>query len=244
MFDFNVASFRDANPSKMRKIIRNREWIYPTAGVCSGYVQANMIILPKEWAYDFLIFAQRNPKACPLLDVTEVGSAEPTNIATGADVRTDLPKYRVWKNGEMIDEPLDILKYWQNDLVSFLIGCSFSFENALIEASIPIRHIDNGTNAPMYITNIPCVSAGRFSGPIVVSMRPIKYEKIPRAVLCSGRFPSLHGAPIHIGDPSVIGIHNINKVDFGDIVEIREGEVPVFWPCGVTPQAVLIILLP
>ncbi len=239
MLPFDSSLYRKTSPSEMRELIRKEEWVHPTSGLCNSYVQGNMIILPKEWAFDFLLFAQRNPKACPILDVTEIGSGVPVNIAPGADIRTDLPKYRVWENGSLVAEPLNIIDYWRDDLVAFMIGCSFSFETAMIEASIPIRHIECNTNAPMYITNIECVPAGRFSGPVVVSMRPVKHEKVSRAVLCSGRFPSLHGAPIHIGDPAVIGIKDIKKVDFGDYVEVREGEVPVFWACGVTPQAVL-----
>lgn len=239
MLPFETAQYKNTSPAEMRELIKKEQWVYPTAGLCSSHVQGNMIILPKEWAFDFLLFAQRNPKACPILDVTEPGGYEPANIAPGADVRTDLPKYRVWENGVLVDEPLNVIEYWRNDLVAFLIGCSFSFETALIESSIPIRHIENKSNAPMYITNIECARAGRFNGPLVVSMRPVKHEKIPRAVLCTGRFPSLHGAPVHIGDPAAIGIKDINNVDFGDAVEIKEGEVPIFWACGVTPQAVL-----
>ncbi|MDO5563412.1 MAG: putative hydro-lyase [Synergistaceae bacterium] len=223
----------------MRGHIRSGEWKYPTSGLCLTHVQANMIVLPKDWAYDFLVFAQRNPKPCPILDITELGSGEAKIIAPGSDIRTDIPKYRVWKNGELADEPDDINKYWKDDLVAFLLGCSFSFEGALLEAGIPIRHIDMNRNVPMYVTNIQCRSAGRLSGPMVVSMRPVKYSQVTKSVLCTGRFPSVHGAPVHIGDPSAIGIKNIERPEFGDPVEIREGEVPVFWACGVTPQAVL-----
>lgn len=237
MLPFDIERFKHTSPSEMRELIRTEEWVHPTSGLCESHVQGNMIILPKEWAFDFLLFAQRNPKSCPILDVTEVGSYEPVNIAAGADVRTDLPKYRVWENGMLAEEPLNIINYWRDDLVAFIIGCSFSFETALIESSIPIRHMELRSNAPMYITNIESNPAGRFSGPMVVSMRPVKHDKVPRAVLCTGRFPSLHGAPVHIGDPEAIGIKDITKVDFGDCVEIRDGEVPVFWACGVTPQA-------
>lgn len=239
LLPFDVEPFRAICPKKMRQIIREAQWLYPTSGLCRRHIQANMIILPKEWAYDFLVFAQRNPKPCPILDVTEPGNWEASVIAPGSDIRTDLPKYRVWENGELVDEPIEITKYWRDDLVAFLIGCSYSFEGALIDAGIPIRHIEMKCNAPMYITTIPNKPAGRFSGPIVVSMRPIKNEDVSRAVLCTGRFPSLHGAPIHIGDPSIIGINNLNKPDFGDAVKINDGEVPVFWACGVTPQIVL-----
>lgn len=236
---FDIEPYRRTSPKEMRALIRAGEWTHPTSGLCLPHVQANMVVLPKDWAYDFLVFAQRNPKPCPILDVTEPGDGEARIIAPGSDVRTDIPKYRVWENGELVDEPTDVSKYWKDDLVAFLTGCSFSFEGALLEADIPIRHIDMGRNVPMYVTNIQCQPAGRLSGPMVVSMRPVKHAQVPKSVLCTGRFPAVHGAPVHIGDPSAIGIKNIDKPEFGDPVEIREGETPVFWACGVTPQAVL-----
>ncbi|MDO5115113.1 MAG: putative hydro-lyase [Synergistaceae bacterium] len=239
MLDFNTEPFRNTSPREMRNLIRAGEWTYPTTGLCNGNVQCNLIVLPKDWAYDFLVFAQRNPKSCPLLDVTEIGSPKPVIMAEDSDLRTDIPKYRVWRDGVVVDEPTDVIKYWRDDLVAFLTGCSFSFENALVENSIPMRHIDDGTNVAVYITNIQCTPAGRLSGPMVVSMRPVRNEKVPASVLCTGRFPSMHGAPVHIGDPSAIGIKDINKVDFGDRIEVKEGEMPVFWACGVTPQAVV-----
>lgn len=234
---FDIAPYRNALPAEMRGLIRRCEWTHPTSGLCLPHVQANMIVLPKDWVYDFLVFAQRNPKPCPILDITEPGDGEAKLIAPGSDVRTDIPKYRVWENGELTDEPGDVMKSWRQDLVAVLIGCSFSFEGAMVEAGIPVRHMDMGCNVPMYITNVECAPAGRLSGPMVVSMRPVKHSQVPKAVMATGRFPAVHGAPIHIGDPSVIGIKNVYKPDFGDPVEIRGGEVPVFWACGVTPQA-------
>ena len=235
----NTAQYAMTSPQKMRELIRQGEWRHPTSGLCLGHVQANMIVLPKDWAYDFLVFAQRNPKPCPILDITEPGKFEPILTAPGADLRTDIPRYRVWKNGALVEEPTDVTHLWGDDMVGILLGCSFSFEGALLEAGIPIRHIDMKCNVPMYITNIPCKPAGRLSGPMVVSMRPVHHSQITRAVLCTGRFPAVHGAPIHIGDPEQIGIKNIGRPDFGDPVEIKEGELPVFWACGVTPQAAL-----
>jgi uncharacterized protein YcsI (UPF0317 family) len=196
-----------------------------------------MIILPKDWAYDFLLYATRNPKPCPILDVTEMGDPEPKLIAPGADVRTDLPKYRIWKNGKLVGEPSDIKSEWRDDLVAFMIGCSFSFESALLDAGIGIRHIEENVNVPMYLTNVPCKPAGRFSGNTVMSMRPVPHSQVVKAVTCTARFPSVHGAPMHIGDPSAIGIKDISRPDFGDAVTIKNGEIPVFWACGVTPQA-------
>jgi uncharacterized protein YcsI (UPF0317 family) len=203
-----------------------------------GFVQANLVVLPRESAFDFLLFTQRNPKPCPLLEVVEAGSAEPRVMAPGADLRTDLPRYRLYRDGELVDEPIDLTPFWSDDLVSFLIGCSFTFESALIEAGVPVRHVEQCTNVPMYITSIPTVPAGAFHGPTVVSMRPIPAGQVVRAVQVTSRFPAVHGAPIQIGDPAAIGIRDLARPDLGDPVEIRAGEVPVFWACGVTPQAV------
>ena len=232
------------SPKEAREAIRGGQWTRPTSGLCRGRVQANLVILPREWAYDFLVFAQRNPKPCPVLDVTEPGDPEPRLVAPGADLRTDIPKYRVWKDGQLAAEPENILEYWRDDLVAFLLGCSFSFEGALLEAGVPVRHIELGLNVPMYQTNIPCKPAGRLSGPMVVSMRPIPHALVPKAVLCTGRFPAVHGAPVHIGDPTAIGIADVNRPDFGQSVPIHEGETPVFWACGVTPQAALMASKP
>jgi uncharacterized protein YcsI (UPF0317 family) len=197
------------------------------------------VVLPKDWAFDFLLFCQRNPKPCPLLDVTEPGDPEPRAIAPGADLRTDLPAYRLWRNGELVEEPVDITRYWRDDLVAFLIGCSFTFETALLDAGVPVRHIEENVNVPMYRTNVACRPAGRFAGPMVVSMRPLSPAQAVRATQVCSRLPRAHGAPVHFGDPLAIGISAIERPDFGDPVTIRAGEVPVFWACGVTPQAVL-----
>lgn len=232
------------SPQEVRQMIREGKWDRPTSGMCEGYVQANLVVLSKELAYDFLVFAQRNPKPCPILDVTEPGKTEPKLIAPGANIATDIPRYRIWRNGELADEMTDVTRYWREDLVGFLTGCSFSFEGALLQSNIEVRHISCGCNVPMYITNIQCEPAGRLSGPMVVSMRPIPAPLVSKAVLCTGRFPAVHGAPVHIGDPEAIGIKDISKPDFGDSVEIRPGELPVFWACGVTPQAVIMAAKP
>ena len=225
-------------PRELRALMREGELVRPTAGMAPGYVQANLAILPKSLAFDFLLFCQRNAKPCPLLEVVESGSAEPAQTAPGADLRRDVPKYRVYEHGELTAEVEDISGYWSDDLVSFLLGCSFSFETALMQAGIELRHVSAQTNVSMYITDIPTTKAGEFSGPMVVSMRPIPREKIVRAVQVTSRFPAVHGAPIHIGDPEAIGIRDISAPELGDASEIRDGEVPVFWACGVTPQAV------
>ena len=225
-------------PRELRELFRKGEVVRPTGGLAPGQVQANLAILPRDMAFDFLLFCQRNPKPCPLLEVVEAGSTEPILIAPGADLRFDLPKYRVFRDGEMVAEVEDIAEWWREDLVSFLLGCSFSFESALIQVGISLPHIERGTNVAMYITSIETAAAGAFSGPMVVSMRSIPREKVVRAVQVTSRFPAVHGAPVHIGDPEAIGIRDISKPDLGAPVEINEGEVPVFWACGVTPQAV------
>ena len=225
-------------PSEVWQQIRGGRWRGVTSGVAPGYVQANLAILPQDLAFEFLLFCQRNPKPCPLLEVIEAGNVEPVLTAAGADIRTDIPGYRIYENGVMVDEVESLVPHWRDDLVSFLMGCSFSFETAMIEAGIPLRHQELERNVAMYITNIPTTPAGRFSGPMVVSMRPIKREQIVRAVQVTSRFPATHGAPVHIGDPAAIGIKDISRPDFGDAVDIYPGEEPVFWACGVTPQAV------
>jgi uncharacterized protein YcsI (UPF0317 family) len=201
-------------------------------------VQANLAILPRDLAFDFLLFCQRNPKPCPLLEVVDAGQVEPVLTTPGGDIRRDVPGYRIYENGEFTAEVDSLVPHWRDDLVSFLLGCSFSFETAMTDAGIPLRHQEMGSNVSMYITNVATNPAGQFSGPMVVSMRPIKRDQIVRAVQVTSRFPATHGAPVHIGDPAAIGIKDIAAPDFGDAVKIYPGEEPVFWACGVTPQAV------
>jgi uncharacterized protein YcsI (UPF0317 family) len=239
-----MENFRNLNPSQARQMIREGKIKSNTAGMCHGYVQGNIVILPKEHAYDFLLFAQRNPKQCPILEVSDMGSREFMKMAPGSDVSTDIPKYRVYKDGELHGEFDDIKSFWKDDFVSFLIGCSFTFESAMLDEGIEVRHISEGKNVPMYITDIQCEKAGIFEGPTVVSMRPLPYADVVRAVQITSRYPGVHGAPIHMGNPLEIGIGDINNPDFGDSVEIKDGEVPVFWACGVTPQAVAMNVKP
>jgi uncharacterized protein YcsI (UPF0317 family) len=219
--------------------IRRGAFVGQTSGLAPGNVQANLVILPKALAHDFLRFAQANPKPCPVLAVTEPGDPRLPTLGEDLDLRSDLPRYRVWRNGELVEEPTDISHVWRDDLVGFAIGCSFSFEEALVEDGIEVRHIARGCNVPMYRTNIPCVSAGVFKGPLVVSMRPMKPADAIRAVQITSRFPSVHGAPVHLGMPEAIGIKDIAMPDYGDAVPVNSGELPVFWACGVTPQAVI-----
>ncbi len=215
-----------------------------TSGLAPGYAQANLVILPKELAGDFLLFCQRNPKPCPLLDVTSPGDPIPRRTAPDGDLRSDTPRYRVWKDGELISEPTDLTSLWRDDFVSFVIGCSFTFESALLRAGVPVRHIERGTNVPMYRTDIPCQRAGVFHGQLVVSMRPMRPAEAIRAVQVTSRYPAVHGAPIHLGMPEAIGIYDLSRPDYGDAVPIEPGELPVFWACGVTPQSVLMAARP
>jgi uncharacterized protein YcsI (UPF0317 family) len=235
---------RQATGAAVRAAARGGRLTGPTPGLARGYVQANLVALPRALAFDFLLFCHRNPKPCPLLDVTEPGSPEPATAAPGADLRTDLPRYVVYQHGRAVAEPADLLDWWRDDLVAFLLGCSFTFENALLRAGLPVRHIEQGCNVPMYRTDIPCRPAGVFRGEMVVSMRPMTPAQALRAATICERFALAHGAPVHWGDPAAIGVGDLGRPDYGDAVEVRPGEVPVFWACGVTPQAVVAAVKP
>jgi uncharacterized protein YcsI (UPF0317 family) len=223
-------------PSELRRLIRDGRWDRATIGLALGYTQANLAIVPREYAFDFMCFCQRNPRPCPVLEVTDPGDPEPRRYAPGADLRTDLPRYRVFRDGECVDEPTDIGAYWRDDLVGFLIGCSLSFEAAMLRANIPLRHLEAGTEVPAYVTGLELDSAGPFRGRMVVSMRPIPPDQVSRAVQVTSRFPATHGAPVHVGDPSAIGIADIHRPEFGNPPDIHPGDVPIFWGCGITPQ--------
>jgi len=225
------------SPRELRQMCREGKWRAPPAGQTPGYVQTNVALLPRDLAFDFLVFCQRNPKPCPLVEVLEPGVIEPKLTSPGADIRTDVPLYRIYRDGVLTGEVVDILGEWRDDLVTFLLGCSFTFETAMMAAGLPLRHVEQNRNVSMYRTSIPTVPAGVFSGPMVVSMRPIPHDQVVRAVQVTSRFPGVRGAPVHIGDPEVIGIRDLAHPDYGDAVDIYEGEVPVFWACGVTPQA-------
>ena len=213
----------------------------PTSGISPGFAQVNLLALPRDLAFDMLLFAQRNPKSCPVLGVFEPGQFHDAGavnpLLAEGDLRTDVPAYRVYRDGELIAEPDDALEHWREDLVAFLIGCSFTFEAPLLEAGIPIAHIEQGVNVPMYKTALRCAPAGRLGGPLVVSMRPLPAGQIAEAVRITSRYPGVHGAPVHIGSPAELGIADLGAPDFGDPVEIPAGWTPVFWACGVTPQA-------
>ncbi|HEV3138368.1 MAG TPA: putative hydro-lyase [Pirellulales bacterium] len=223
----------------VRLACRNGGLTGQTSALAAGFAHANLVVLPAAFAGDFLEFCRRNPKPCPLLDVTDAGDPAPSRLAADADLRTDLPRYRIWKKGELAGEVTDLVDLWRDDFVSFLIGCSFTFEAALLRAGLSVRHIDRGVNVPMYRTNRPCESAGPFHGPLVVSMRPFKPADAIRAIQITSRYPAVHGAPVHIGLPGDFGIADLAKPDYGDAVPVAVDELPVFWACGVTPQAVL-----
>jgi uncharacterized protein YcsI (UPF0317 family) len=225
--------------TRERLRIRGGGFTGPTLGLAPGNVQANLVVLPKALAHDFLRFAQANPKPCPVLAVSEPGTPHLPALGDDLDIRTDLPRYRIWRHGELVEEPTEVSRVWRDDLVSFALGCSFSFEQALIEDGIELRHMTCRSNVPMYRTNIQCRQAGPFYGPLVVSMRPMRPSDAIRAIQITSRFPSVHGAPVHIGLPAAIGIANLTKPDYGDAVPVESDELPVFWACGVTPQAVI-----
>lgn len=211
----------------------------PTVGVAPGWVQANLAILPKSLAMDFMVFCQANPKPCPVLGVSMPGDPRVPAVADDLDIRTDLPRYRVWRDGEMVDEVTDVTGLWRDDLVSFVIGCSFSFEEALTADGLRIRHVDENRNVPMYRTDISCVPAGPFHGPMVVSMRPFRPADAIRAIQITSRYPAVHGAPVHVGRPDLLGIADLGTPDYGESVTVYDDEIPVFWACGVTPQSVI-----
>jgi uncharacterized protein YcsI (UPF0317 family) len=228
----------------VRERIRRGDWTGPTSGHASAYAQANLVILEREHAFNFLLFCVRNPKPCPILDVLEAGEVEPRRIAPGADIRTDLPLYRIWRRGQLQEETSDITPFFNADMVTFLLGCSFSFEGALLGAGVPVRNIEEGKNVSMYITNRKCEDAGPFSAPLVVTMRPIPHPLVSRAVQITSRYASVHGAPIHVGDPKFLGIEDLDRPDFGDPVTIGEGEAPVYWACGVTSSLAVLSAKP
>jgi uncharacterized protein YcsI (UPF0317 family) len=232
------------HPRQIRADIRSGRLTGTTAGLGQNFVQANLAILPQAQAYDFLLFCQRNPKPCPLIEVCDAGSPAPSMAAPGADLRTDISGYRIYEHGELRAEVRDLRAHWRDDLVAFLIGCSFTFEWALLEAGIRLWHVEHGKGVAMYRTSIACRPAGIFHGPTVVSMRPIQAADVARAVAASARYPGAHGAPVHVGEPAAIGIADLACPDYGDVQEFRPGDVPVFWACGVTPQAVALACKP
>lgn len=228
-----------SDAARFRQQIRSGEFTGQTSGWCPGLVQGNIVILPADWATDFLLFCQLNPVSCPLIHVSQPGEFLMHPLGADLDIRTDVPEYQIFENGVRTQKAFDIREYWQDDFVTFVLGCSFSFEDALKRAGISIRNVENNTNVSMYRTNMPTKTAGRFSGETVVSMRPFSATDAIRAIQITTRLPRAHGAPIHMGDPALIGINNINQPDFGDPTPVNDNEIPLFWGCGVTPQAAL-----
>ena len=228
----------------VRQQIRHGALTGPTAGLAPGHIQANIVMLPRAWAEDFEQFCQANAKACPVLAKSEPGSPALPTLGADIDMRHDLPRYRVYRHGVLDATPSDVADLWRDDLVTFAIGCSFTFEHPLLAAGIPLRHVARGLNVSMYKTNLATVPVGRWHGPMVVSMRPLTPEDAIRATEISGRFPDMHGAPVHVGDPDAIGIRDIAAPDYGDAVAVLPGEQPVFWACGVTPQAAIEVVRP
>jgi uncharacterized protein YcsI (UPF0317 family) len=228
-----------STPQSARAAIRDGRYRGHTAGMAPGHVQGNLVVLPQGWASDFLCYCQRNPKPCPLIGLGEPGDPRVPALGADIDLRTDAPRYRVWREGRLTEEVSDLRELWRSDLVGFVLGCSFSFEQALLDAGIRLRHIEEGRNVAMYRTNIETAPAGPFRGPMVVSMRPLAPAAAIRAIQICTRFPSAHGAPLHFGDPRAIGIADLAHPDYGDAIAVEAGEVPVFWACGVTPQAAI-----
>lgn len=224
----------------VRAAIRSGSYAGHTAGLAAGKLQCNLAILPERYALDFLRFCQRNPKPCPVVGVSDTGDPNMRTLGRDIDIRTDVPKYRVFREGTLSEEVTDILGVWSDDLVTVALGCSFTFENALLRHDIPVRHIETGRNVPMYRTGIDLVPAGRFGGQMVVTMRPIPEQQVAQTRAICSRYPQAHGAPIATGNPRHIGIADLARPDWGDAVEIKSGEVPVYWACGVTPQNVLL----
>jgi len=228
-----------ATVQEIRAAIERGEWRKPTSGLAAGFTQANVVILPQKYAFDFLLFCGRNDRPCPVIDVCEAGVTAPPIAGPGADIRTQIPRYRIYRHGELERETEHIRDLYTDDMVTFLLGCSFTFEQDLLDNGVPVRHIELDRNVPMYITNRECRPAGIFSGPMVVSMRPIPEALVGKATAITAKYRRAHGAPIHVGDPAALGIKDLQRADFGDAPEMRAGEVPVFWACGVTPQMAL-----
>lgn len=224
------------SPLQLRHACRNREWMLGTAGMAPGFVQTNFVALPRALAFEFIGFCIRNPRPCPVLDVTQPGNYEPRATAPGADLRRDLPAYVIYRDGEVVERVEDIRKYWKDDFVGVLLGCSFTFERALQEAGLPVRHIDDQRTVPMYRTVVKCEPFGVFSANLVVSMRPMTREQARLAYMITSGYHLAHGAPVSIGNPESLGIECLDKPDFGDPPRLAPGEIPVFWACGVTSQ--------
>jgi len=231
---------KEGLPSLQARLACRNGMATTTAGIANGFVQGNLAILPEKLAAAFHRFCQLNPKPCPIIGMSDVGDPRIPALGLDLDIRTDVPRYRIWRDGEVIDEPTDIMAHWRDDLVAFVLGCSFSFEEALMAAGLPLRYVEQGRNVPMYRTSVDTVPAGRFRGKLVVSMRPFKPADAIRAIEITSRYPRVHGSPVHIGRPDLIGIDDLARPWVGDPTEVRDDELPLFWACGVTPQSVVL----
>lgn len=233
-----VNQYANYTPAQVRDLITKGVITSSTSGMAAGYVQANLICLPKDYADEFYEFAKLNSQPCPVLEVFE---GEPVSkfLAPGAPVLSCIPWYNIYRNGKLEKTIPDATEYWTKDMVGFLIGCSYSFEEALLKNGIEIRHMTLGTPVPMFRTTIHCKPYGRFHGDYVVSMRPMTPENAQKAKEITEQFPNVHGGPVEIGDPAAIGIKDVNKPDYGMPVPFYDKEIPVFWACGVTPQFVV-----
>ena len=231
---------RRINQPEVRSKIRAGSYCGHTSGLADGFLQANLVILDESYAIDFMRFCQRNPKACPLVGVTDTGSPYMRTLGSDIDIRTDVPSYHVYRHGLLDETVTDISNLWSDQMVGFALGCSFTFEHALIRAGIPVWHIRNNRTVPMFKTNIETIKAGPFVGPMVVSMRAIPSKKLDMVISISKNFPMAHGEPVHWGDPAVIGIKDLNAPDWGDPSPLGDDKIAVFWACGVTPQAAIL----
>jgi uncharacterized protein YcsI (UPF0317 family) len=234
-----IDKLRGLSVSQIRGHIRKGLYSGQTAGLAAGYLQGNLAILPLAHALDFFRFCQRNPKPCPLVGVSDTGNPDMFTLGHDIDIRTDVPRYNIYRNGELFEQRTDVTDLWTDDLVAFVLGCSFSFEEALVNEGIGIRHIDENKTVPMFRTNLATISAGPYGGNMVVSMRPMSPANAIRACAITARFPHAHGKPVHVGDPATIGIANLDTPDWGDPTSFEDGEIPVFWACGVTPQVAI-----
>ena len=239
MVDNHLIEEQRRNANSLRKQIREGAFTQSTSGLAPGMVQGNLVILPQSWADEFLQFCVANPTSCPLVGLSKPGSPFLPELGSDIDIRSDIPQYQVYRHGELVDTLSNISALWTDDMVAFVLGCSFSFEEALIQSGLSIRNIENARNVSMFESNIPTQSGGRFHGNLVVTMRPFLAAQAIRAVQVTTRFPKAHGAPVHLGNPELIGISDLSQPDYGDPVTVHSDEIPVFWPCGVTPQVAI-----
>jgi uncharacterized protein YcsI (UPF0317 family) len=237
--ELSRADLLHASPREIRRLVREGRWTQATTGISRGNLQANLAIVPRDYAFDFLSFCLRNPKPCPILEVLDPGDPVPRIAASDADIRIDLSRFRVFRDGQLVEEVPNLLGLWRDDHVGFLMGCSLSFDQAMLDAGIPLRHLDDPNGrVTVYESSIACVPAGRLHGNMVVSMRPVPAPLLMRTIEVTARYPIAHGSPVHIGDPAAIGITDMSRIHSGRFNPPAPDEIPVFWGCGVTPQSI------